>query len=50
MTVDAGRRWMAWGATNDYRKWFHVREHESNHNGQIKFLAKRLPGVKPDDE
>lgn len=39
-----------WGPTNNYCKWFHVCEHESNHNGQIKFLAKRLPGAKPDSE
>ena len=30
-------------ATNNYCKWFHVCEHESNHNGQIKFIKKRLP-------
>lgn len=30
--------------TNNYAKWFHVCEHESNHNGQIKFIMKRLPG------
>jgi uncharacterized damage-inducible protein DinB len=29
--------------TNNYCKWFHVCEHESNHRGQIKFLTKRLP-------
>jgi len=29
--------------TNNYAKWFHVCEHESNHNGQIKFLKKRMP-------
>ena len=29
--------------TNNYCKWFHVCEHESNHNGQMKFIAKRLP-------
>jgi uncharacterized damage-inducible protein DinB len=29
--------------TNNYAKWFHVCEHESNHNGQIKFVKKRLP-------
>ena len=29
--------------TNNYCKWFHVCEHESNHRGQIKFIAKRLP-------
>jgi len=33
----------AWGPTNNYCKWFHVCEHESNHNGQIKFLKSRLP-------
>ena len=32
---------------NNYAKWFHVAEHESNHNGQIKFLKGRLPGAKP---
>lgn len=39
-----------WGPTNNFCKWFHVCEHESNHNGQIKFLMKRLPGAKPDSE
>ena len=39
-----------WGPKNNYCKWFHVCEHESNHNGQIKFLKKRLPGAKPDSE
>ena len=29
--------------TNNYCKWFHVCEHESNHNGQIKFIKKRMP-------
>jgi hypothetical protein len=29
-------------ATNNYAKWFHVCEHESNHNGQIKFIKKRF--------
>ena len=47
LSVDKG--W-GWGPTNNYCKWFHVCEHESNHNGQIKFLAKRLPGAKPDKE
>lgn len=28
--------------TNNYCKWFHVVEHESNHNGQIRFLKKRV--------
>jgi len=32
-----------WGPTNNYCKWFHVCEHESNHNGQVKFIKKRLP-------
>jgi hypothetical protein len=36
-----------WGPTNNYCKWFHVCEHESNHNGQIKMLKSRLPGAKP---
>jgi uncharacterized damage-inducible protein DinB len=47
MTVD--KSW-GWGPTNNYCKWFHVCEHESNHNGQIKFLKKRIPGAKPDSE
>jgi uncharacterized damage-inducible protein DinB len=42
MDTDAG--------ANNYAKWFHVAEHESNHNGQIKFLKSRLPGVKPSSE
>ena len=29
--------------TNNYCKWFHVCEHESNHRGQMKFIAKRFP-------
>ena len=33
-----------WGPTNNYCKWFHVVEHESNHNGQFKFIKSRLPG------
>lgn len=41
MTVDTD-----FGA-NNFGKWFHVAEHESNHNGQIKFLKSRLPGAKP---
>lgn len=36
--------------TNNYCKWFHVCEHESNHNGQIKWIDKRLPGAKADGE
>jgi len=47
MTVD--KDW-GWGPTNNYCKWFHVCEHESNHNGQIKFLKSRLPGAKPASE
>jgi len=38
-----------WGPTNNYCKWFHVCEHESNHNGQIKFLKARLPRAKADN-
>ncbi|HEY2820502.1 MAG TPA: DinB family protein [Candidatus Acidoferrum sp.] len=41
MTVDKD-----FGA-NNYGKWFHVAEHESNHDGQIKFLKSRVPGAKP---
>jgi uncharacterized damage-inducible protein DinB len=32
-----------WGPTNNYCKWFHVCEHESNHNGQVKWIKSRLP-------
>jgi len=28
--------------TNNYCKWFHVCEHESNHNGQFKFIKSRI--------
>jgi uncharacterized damage-inducible protein DinB len=45
----ADKEW-GWGPTNNYCKWFHVCEHESNHNGQIKFLKSRLPGAKPAGE
>jgi len=31
------------GPMNNYCKWFHVCEHESNHNGQIKWIKGRLP-------
>ncbi|MEL6720061.1 MAG: DUF664 domain-containing protein [Bacteroidota bacterium] len=31
-----------WGPTNNYCKWFHVCEHESNHNGQIKWIKSRI--------
>jgi len=34
-----------WGPTNNYCKWFHVCEHESNHNGQFKFIKGRLPSA-----
>jgi len=47
LTVD--KTW-GWGPTNNYCKWFHVCKHESNHNGQIKFLKKPIPGAKPDSE
>ena len=43
MTVD--ENW-PWGPTNNYCKWFHVCEHESNHNGQIKWIKSRLPVTK----
>jgi hypothetical protein len=43
MSVD--KTW-GWGPTNNYCKWFHVTEHEANHNGQIKLLKNRLPGAK----
>lgn len=35
---------------NNFAKWFHVAEHESNHDGQIKFLKNRLPSAKPASE
>ena len=31
-----------WGPTNNYCKLFHVCEHESNHNGQFKFIKSRI--------
>ncbi len=34
-----------WGPTNNYCKWFHVCEHESNHNGQFKYIKSRIPRV-----
>lgn len=43
MSVD--EKW-PWGPTNNYCKWFHVCEHESNHNGQFKYIKSRLPGAK----
>lgn len=36
--------------TNNYCKWFHVCEHESNHNGQIKWIKSRIPGAKPGND
>lgn len=36
--------------TNNYCKWFHVCEHESNHNGQIKWIKSRLHGAKPGND
>lgn len=47
MQVDPG--W-PWGPTNNYCKWFHVCEHESHHNGQIKWLIGRLPGKEASEE
>ena len=44
MTVDP--KFFGGQPTNNYCKWFHVCEHESNHNGQIKWIASRLPGAK----
>jgi hypothetical protein len=35
---------------NNYAAWFHVAEHESNHDGQIKFLKNRVPDAKPATE
>ena len=37
-------------SANNYAKWFHVAEHESNHDGQIKFLKRRVPGAKDTPE
>jgi hypothetical protein len=44
MTVDP--KFFGGQPTNNYCKWFHVCEHESNHNGQIKWIKGRLPGAK----
>lgn len=44
MTIDKNFGW------NNYGKWFHVCEHEGNHDGQIKFLKSRMPGAKADKE
>jgi uncharacterized damage-inducible protein DinB len=35
--------------TNNFCKWFHVCEHESNHRGQMTVIRKRLPGNKSKD-
>ena len=43
--MEVDKEW-PWGPTSNYCKWFHVCEHESNHNGQIKFLKSRLPSAK----
>lgn len=43
--MDVDKEW-PWGPTNNYCKWFHVCEHESNHNGQIKWIKSRIPGTK----
>lgn len=47
-------KWLAGPAKpdfmNNYGKWFHVAEHESNHDGQIKFLKSRVPGAPPAKE
>ncbi|MFT3701992.1 MAG: DinB family protein [Agriterribacter sp.] len=43
MTIDP--KFFGEQPTNNYCKWFHVCEHESNHNGQIKWLKGRLPGA-----
>ncbi len=42
--MEVDQEW-PWGPTNNYCKWFHVCEHESNHNGQIKWIKNRLPGA-----
>jgi uncharacterized damage-inducible protein DinB len=42
MSVD--KEWF-WGPTNNYCKWFHVVEHESNHNGQMKWIRSRISGA-----
>lgn len=39
MQID--REWV-WGPTNNYCKWFHVCEHESHHNGQIRWIKARV--------
>jgi hypothetical protein len=39
-----------WGRRITTAKWFHVCEHESNHNGQVKWIKRRLPKVKGNSE
>lgn len=39
--MEVDKNW-SWGPTNNYCKWFHVCEHESNHNGQIKLIKGRI--------
>lgn len=46
MSVDES---FPWGPTNNYCKWFHVCEHESNHNGQIKWIKSRIPQKEEED-
>jgi len=46
--MEVDKNW-SWGPTNNYCKWFHVCEHESNHNGQIKWLMSRIPSAKKND-
>ncbi len=36
------RTWGRRNPVNNYWKWFHVCEHESNHNGQIRIIRKRI--------
>lgn len=47
MSVD--EKWF-WGPTNNYCKWFHVIEHESNHNGKDKFIKSRIQGIKASND
>jgi hypothetical protein len=42
LSIDPSKR----EPVNTYWKWFHVCEHESNHNGQIKWIKGRLPDAK----
>ena len=44
MTIDP--KFFGGEPTNNYSKWFHVCDHESNHNGQNKYIKSRLPGAK----